>query len=285
MQPLKVFITAFLSLFVSFAFAEIRDKDMAAACFRQFLDDEWDYVMHEYPTWATSVGYPGQNHRWSDISLNAIERRKAHTRESLDRLLEINKTQLNETDRLNYELYERNLKLSIHAQRFKGEYLQINQLGGIQQKVAHTFAFMPTSCVEDFENILARFQGIPKQIDDTIILLKKGLKRGITPPCITLRDVPDQIKAQMVVDNNPMMVPFNTILDSIPEEDRITIQKRAKKILVDKVIPAYAKLHRFFVETYLPSTREGIGLCELPDVRSSARLQQRCPLRKSISSV
>jgi uncharacterized protein (DUF885 family) len=265
MQTSKIFITAFLSLSVSFAFAEVSDKDMAVTCFRKFLDDEWDYVMHEYPTWATSVGYPGQNHRWTDVSLKAIERRKDHTRESLNRLLEIDKTQLNEADRLNYELYERNLKLSIHGQRFKEEYFQIDQLGGIQQEVAHTFAFMPTSNVEDFENILARFQGIPKQIDDTIILLKKGLKLGITPPRITLQDVPDQIKAQMVVDNNPMMVPFNKILDSIPEEYRIEIQKRAKKILVDKVIPAYTKLHRFFVETYLPSTRESIGFCELPD--------------------
>src|SRR5438876_2819370 len=43
---------------------------------RQLLALHWDYSMHEFPETATAVGYPGQNHRWTDVSLEAIARRK-----------------------------------------------------------------------------------------------------------------------------------------------------------------------------------------------------------------
>src|SRR5437879_8680162 len=37
---------------------------------------DWEHAMRENPEFATEVGYPGQNDRWTDSSLEAIERRK-----------------------------------------------------------------------------------------------------------------------------------------------------------------------------------------------------------------
>src|SRR5262245_15744026 len=42
----------------------------------KLFDISWQYVMTEFPEWATSVGYPGQNGRWTDMSRQAIARRK-----------------------------------------------------------------------------------------------------------------------------------------------------------------------------------------------------------------
>ena len=42
----------------------------------QLFRVNWEYVMTEFPEFATYVGYPGQNARWTDNSLQAIERRK-----------------------------------------------------------------------------------------------------------------------------------------------------------------------------------------------------------------
>ena len=36
---------------------------------------DWDYTMREYPEAATWFGYPGHHHRWTDLSLEAIDRR------------------------------------------------------------------------------------------------------------------------------------------------------------------------------------------------------------------
>src|SRR5689334_5977395 len=37
---------------------------------------DWDYTNTQYPEAATAVGYKGQNGRWTDVSLDAIARRK-----------------------------------------------------------------------------------------------------------------------------------------------------------------------------------------------------------------
>lgn len=34
----------------------------------ELFAQRWDYTMREYPEFATSVGYPGQNARWTDYS-------------------------------------------------------------------------------------------------------------------------------------------------------------------------------------------------------------------------
>src|SRR6202140_3005953 len=53
---------------------------------RAQLDDDWKYWMSEYPELATSIGYPGQNRRWTDYSQTAIDARGARLRISLQRL-------------------------------------------------------------------------------------------------------------------------------------------------------------------------------------------------------
>ena len=78
--------------------------------------------------------------------------------------------------------------------------MPINQLEGVQQDVPRTLALMPAATVQDYDNIVARLQGVGALIDQTIALLEQGLAAGITPPRITLRDVPGQVKGQIVPD-------------------------------------------------------------------------------------
>src|SRR5260370_28269586 len=43
--------------------------------FRAYLDEDWKQWMQEYPETASSVGFPGQNRRWSDDSAREIQRK------------------------------------------------------------------------------------------------------------------------------------------------------------------------------------------------------------------
>src|SRR5438046_2263989 len=63
----------------------------------------WEYVMTEFPEFATYVGYPGQNARWTDHSLQAIERRKREREDPLAVVKTIRRDRLSPTDRLNYD--------------------------------------------------------------------------------------------------------------------------------------------------------------------------------------
>jgi uncharacterized protein (DUF885 family) len=236
--------------------------------FAQFLETEWDYLMQEYPDWATSLGFPSQGHRWSDTSIDAVLRRQQHTREALERLVAIGPEQLSATDRLNYTLYKRDLEVSITGQAYPDYIMPITQMGGIQQSIARSLAHAPQSSSRDYDDILAKLDTSPQLVRDTLTKLKRGLAQGLTPPRITLRDIPDQIRAQMVEADNPILSAFTSMPRSMAPEQQEDYRQRAQAILTDKIVPAYGTLLDYVENTYLPAARTTIGMNHLPDGRA-----------------
>ena len=233
----------------------------------QLFKLEWEYTMHESPEFATEVGYPGQNDRWSDQSLEAIERRKRELHAPMKVIQAIDRAKLNATDQLNYDLFKKNHEDATEGTRFKGEYLQITQLSGIHQGSAEALENAPHATVKDYEDMIARLKGLPRVIDQTIVLLQKGLETGITPPRITLRDVPQQVKNQMEQDpdTNALLKPFKEFPVEIPEAQRARLRQEAAAALKEKVVPAFGRLHEFLETKYLPGARESIAMSDLPD--------------------
>src|SRR5256885_507669 len=221
--------------------------------------------MTEFPEFATYVGYPGQNTRWTDNSSRAIERRKRELEEPLAVVKSIRRDRLSSPDRLNYDLFRRGVQEQIEGTRFKDEYFAVTQLDGVQQDVGRLLAQMPTTSVQDYENILARLNGVPALVDQAVVLLGKGLEAGITPPRVTLRDVPDQIRGLTPDDPmaSPLLRPFAEFPSSVPAGERERLTRTARDAYTQRVAPAYRKLYDYVTGTYLPKTRESIGMREL----------------------
>ena len=243
---------------------------------QKLFTEDWKFFMSEYPEMATLVGYPGQNHRWITLSPQAIERRKQHLQQTLKILGSIDRSQLSRTDQLNYDLYRKKIKVAIEGQRFNLEpsilffldlSMPIDQLGGVQQDLAVFIALMPASTVREYEDIIARLNGIPTLVEQTIVLMNQGLERNLTPSQITLRDVPEQVRNQMVDDpmTSPLLRAFTNFPETIPVAERERLTEEAVAALTEKVITSFQKLHDYLVETYIPAARESIGWSELPD--------------------
>ncbi len=235
---------------------------------RELFAIRWDYLMTEFPEWATDVGYPGQNGRWTDNSLAAIERRQHELQTPLAVLRSIDRSKLSTGDQLNYDLFRKEIEEGIEGIRFKTDYLAVNQLGGVQQDVPVMLAeMMPHQTVQDYEDILSRLKGVPTVVSQTLVLLRKGLAAGITEPRITLRDVPQQVESQMLADpaRNPMLEAFTEFPAGIGKDDQERLRGEAAAVLTNSVLPAFKELHEFLVTTYLPGARESIGISDLPD--------------------
>jgi len=235
----------------------------------KLFDVCWQYEMTEFPEWATSVGYPGQNGRWTDLSREAIARRKREVDAPLKVLQSIDRAQLNPADQLNYDLLKYKLELDKEGVDFPEELMPINQLQGIQQSAATTVMDNPTNTVKDYEDILSRLRGVPTVVDQTIALMKAGLAAKITPPKVTLRDVPEQIRNQIVEDPSmsALLEPFKDFPAAIPQADRLRLVATAKSIIKEEIVPSYNKLLQFFVREYLPKCRDSIAFTALPDGR------------------
>ena len=126
------------------ALIENKSRQTDAERLRELFKIRWEYSMTEYPEWATYVGYPGQNRRWTDNSLAAIERRNGELQEPMKVIQTIDRAKLDAGNQLNFDLFKKEIEHGIEGIRFKSEYLAINQLGGVQQDVPSTmFDLMP----------------------------------------------------------------------------------------------------------------------------------------------
>jgi uncharacterized protein (DUF885 family) len=242
--------------------------------------------MRENPEFATEVGCRGFNDRWTDNSTNAIERRKRELQAPLRVIQSIRRAQLGPADQLNYDLFRHNLEDAIAGRRFKGEYLAVSQLSGVQQDAAETLETAPHATVQDYEDILARLGSLPQVIDQTIVLLQRGLQSGVTAPRITLRDVPDQVKAQMVEDpdKNPLLKAFKEFPAEIPGHERVRLRAQAAAAVRERDIPAFGKLHEFLVTQYLPGARQTIALSDLPEGKAWYDFNVRTVTTTSLSA-
>jgi uncharacterized protein (DUF885 family) len=227
----------------------------------------WDYSMHEYPEAATWFGYPGQDHRWTDLSLAAIERRNRELENPARVLASIGGARLSPADQVHHDLFKRGVEEALEGRRFRAELMPLSQMEGVQQSVAQLLTMMPATSVKEYENLVARLHGVPALVDQTIALLKAGLEAGLTPPRITLRDVPQQVKNQIVDDPlaSPMLAAFKRFPDTVDGAERERLGKAAVDAFANGVSPAYRRLLAFLESDYIPRTRETIAASDLPD--------------------
>jgi uncharacterized protein (DUF885 family) len=245
--------------------------------FRSFLDADWKRWMHEYPDVATNVGYPGQNNRWTDDSPAGIEKRKQHLAESIAQLKTIHADALPESEKLNFDLYSQLLETSQQGLQYGDDpmpfrfvvprslWMPLNQMEGIQQGAADTLANTPHHTVADYEIVVERLKALPALVEQQIVLLQDGLKKGYTPPKITMRDVPKQIADLIPADPlaSALLQPFTEFPAGFPEADRNRLTEQAKRIYTSAVAPAFQKLHDYVANTYLPACRENIAATSL----------------------
>jgi uncharacterized protein (DUF885 family) len=247
--------------------------------FRAYLDADWKRWMEEYPEAATQIGYPGQNTRWTDDSPAGIGRRKKHLSESIAELKAIHREALPEPERLNFDLYSQLLETSEEGLQYGDDplpfrfvvprslYMTVNQMEGIQQGAADTLESTPHHTVAEYEIILERMKSLPASVEQQIALLQEGLKRGYTPPKITMRDVPKQIADLIPADPmaSALLQPFTEFPSAISGADRSRLTELAKLIYSTALAPAFQKLHDYVAATYLPACRETIAAQALPN--------------------
>jgi uncharacterized protein (DUF885 family) len=237
-----------------------------SAKLHRLFDLDWEFGNVSYPEGATYVGFPGQNDRWTDLSVAAINRRQADVNSELKVVGAINRARLNARDQLSYDIFKRGIQETIEGTRFPGDLLQVNQMGGPQYS-ASTIAAMPAETVKDYTDMIARLRALPAVVDQTIALLDSGAKRGITPPRITLRDVPGQVANLIPEDplKSALLAPFTQFPVGVAESDRARLRADAVRAYNDLDRPAFQRLQNYLTTSYLPRSRESIGMSALPD--------------------
>ena len=203
------------------------------------------------------------------MSTDAIEQRKNDSILLLEALETIDVVALGANANLDYKLLYKDLSSYVEAQRYPDDLMPLNQMGGIQQDVARMISMMPARNERQYKNIIARLETADTLIEQNITILKQGLGRGITPPAITLRDVPQQVRNQLFDDpmQSPLLASFKRFPDAMDSSKQAELKAAAIAAYQDKIAPAYRKLLIFLEQEYLPNAVQKVGLSNLPEGR------------------
>jgi uncharacterized protein (DUF885 family) len=250
----------------SMVLAQVLASSDAAKKLHALFEEDWQWGLQQSPETATLLGDNRYNNRLTDLSPEAIERRKAHEREMLDRIQKISRAELAGQDVISYDLFLLNKKLNVEGARFPTEYMPIDQMNGVQIAFGQLVASTPFRNVKDYEDYLARLAAFPRHIDQVIALMNRGLETKWVQPAVPLRSLASQIEGQITDDpaKSPLYKAFENFPQDVSETDRARLSAAGKRVIADSFMPAMKKLGEFVKQTYLPAARNEVGASALP---------------------
>jgi uncharacterized protein (DUF885 family) len=242
-----------------------RAADDAGARLNALFQSEWERGLRENPLQATYVGDHRYDDRWPDLSAAAMEKSHSEDLAVLATLAAIDPATLSDAERLNRDLFRRMYQGSADAYQFGLQYMPIDQRGGVQS-VSELAGLIEFSTARDYENWIARLDGIGTFVDQNIALMREGVRRGLTQPRIIMKRIPDQIAKQVVKDpeSSPFYAPFRKMPAGMPPAEQQRFREAGRAAIARSVVPAYRRLQDYFVSDYLPACSDTVGVWALP---------------------
>src|SRR5215216_1503664 len=193
-------VLTFILLTASMALSQVLSSSDAARKLHTLFKEDWQWALEQFPEGATFLGDNRYNNRLTDLSPEAIGRRKAHDREALARIQQINRAELSGQDLISYDLFLLDKKLNVEGSQFPTEFMPIDQMNGVQISFGQLAAATPFRNAKDYEDYLARLSAFPAQIDQVIALMKRGIETKWVQPAVPLRSLASQIEGQILDD-------------------------------------------------------------------------------------
>ena len=238
------------------------------------FEREYQAQLRDFPEDATYDGVNDYNDRLADLSFAAIARRKAHAKELVDELQRFDVKRLNVQDAISREMMLDDLRQRQAVNDLYGplpfdglgDWLRVRPTNGPQQSLVSLTKATPFATVRDYENYLKRLAAFPRRLDQTVALLREGMRSGWLPPRVILMNAPGQFDAFLGDDvtKNPLYRPFAEFGADVPVAERERLATAGRAMLTDRVNPALAAFRRFLVDDYLPACKQSLAASDLP---------------------
>jgi len=236
--------------------------------FAQLLDDHWDFSMRMDPVWATMTGDHRFDDRLPDASESAMAEKLAGLQDLQRRLWSIERSSLEQAERLNYDILDRALDSDIRGIGFRTYRFPLAKVGGVHTLLPELSVLVPLETAKDLENYICRLKQVKRYLAEHIEVMRAGLDDGQIPARVTLEGVDESIAAQIVADPTRSIFykPFDE-RHSAGQPDGAELAEAAKEAIAESVIPGYESLASFFKNEYYPRSREAIAASGLPNGR------------------
>ena len=181
----------------------------------------------------------------------------------LDQIAAIPDAELSPAERLNKAVLAGSLRAEVVGIKWRSYEMPINSDVNVWNYLP---AQVPFRSVQEYRNYISRMRDIPRWFDESMANMRSGMKRGFTPPAVTMKGrdatLANQIKP---VKDSPFYAPFTLMPASIPAFEQDQLRAEAREVIETIVNPAQTRMLAFLRTEYLPGARASTAARDLPD--------------------
>src|SRR5688572_30944511 len=236
----------------------------------KIVDGYFERQLELNPILASSIGDNRYNHIFNvNISEAWRNKSRAVDQEYLALIGTVDPSKLQGQDRLSYQIFKRDLEDSLEGFQYPSQLIPLNQFFSTPNFFAQLgsgSSLHPFRTVDDYEDFLGRTNGFVEWVDVAIANMRDGVRRGIVQPRIIMEKTLPQLEAHLVNDPEKSLFyqPIRNFPESFTADEKARLTGLYRQTILEKIIPAYRRLHTFVKNDYLPATRATAGMNQLP---------------------
>jgi uncharacterized protein (DUF885 family) len=196
----------------------------------------------------------------------ALEKKDADFAQlQLRRLDSIEAKSLTETENISLQLLRFALQDRVEEYQFQSYLNPIQSDQGFHLNL--NYRVKPILNYADAKKYLNVLNAIPQFTEEHLVLLREGLRKGMSQPKIIFKGFESTYNTHIVSDytQSNFYSPFKTLPLGLTPAQSDSLLLAAKEAIENKVVPSFQKIKHFFETEYIPNTRETIGVSEIPN--------------------
>jgi uncharacterized protein (DUF885 family) len=271
--PLATLLLATLGAALSSGCSQNSGPQSADDRFRAIYQAEWRWRKEQLPGGEDS-NEPVADHLPKEDPATQQQRRE-YWENTLRKVDAIARADLSAGQRVNYDIYRAQLQVLIDDQRFRDFEMPANSDTTFWTDLGYT-ARRPFRTLADYEHWIAQMRDVPRYFHEQMDEMRAGVKRGFTPPQVTMTGRDGSITAvtQATPEGSLFYTPFRE-MPGIAAPRQAALRAQAVEVIKTVVQPAYVELLDFMRNEYLPGTRTTLAAQALPDGKEYYRAKIR----------
>jgi uncharacterized protein (DUF885 family) len=253
--------------FTATAHAQNAKSASADERFKTIYTDEWKWRQQQFPGSDEEEREGSRNDRLPAVDPASQQRRLKYWDDVLAKLQALPATDLSDENKINLAVYRpqiENLAADIRLRLYEMPFNSDSQFWS-------DLGFMADKHLRDAQqarDYIARLNDVPRYFDENLANMRAGLKRGFSVPRAVLdgRDVSiSTVSNVKSPQDSEFYKPFRELPATIPAAEQDKLRADCAKAIRERVLPAYAKLLKFFRDDYMPHARTTLAAEAMPD--------------------
>lgn len=223
-----------------------------------------------FPLEATAIGDSRYNNLLPvDFSESYRDTLKLFYTRYLNAIKAYDRDKLNANDRISYDIFKREMEISLYNFDFPDNYMPFNQFYALPLTMGQLGSgdgIQPFQTPQDYINWLERVKKFSMWCDSAIVYLQKGIDAQITLPKTLVEKIIPQLRAMETSNAVKSLFygPVAKIPASFPDSVKSALTTSYSKAINEQMNPSFKKLGDFLQTKYLPKARTSTGIDALP---------------------